>query len=649
MDDKATPKIGTVSTTVGAKTADAIPLEFRMQLEEQERAKAEADGKSPKDVAWDQFIESEFVHHDFEMAKKHLDRFIGCRLKETKDIEEICRELFLGFTQGQNGIKKSSECADYVLTRVKGTRNIELLSEITAYYDTLHNPEKSESFYYRLYEIYAKGDGVAPDNEKAAKCLKSAIDGVNTSDRRQQLRELYAKQCREDSESKRAKFAYERAIEEKIPSAKTDYANYLMEQKQSKEAVHWFVADEEYKLAYDAVNIKKEKDIQQAVKDFHEASDNQGYKKSLELMKNRFGDLKTIMYAKEPASYAGILWRYLLFSILYALYHTFCLSQVAFIGALIVAVVVPLVMSMALGWPEDYAPAIISISLLVWTISVFCVDLWRRYKFSKAKELWKMLVPHPQLESRKELFDEEIIKQKRSSVKLAFISGIVIAVVLGLGIQYIVGSGAQKSLPFFTQHEAEKANEKDQSTASQKVEKQDRESLTSKTEDIKQKPSTEKKGKVEYKIFSGDNGIAFEYPSNAVKIEQEKKDASFTTYHIEVSEYIHLWTGIENTSLKSPDEVQKNIWEHVKNINKMCESSGTKCSIETVNDTTVILRWEYVQKSTSIRFSHEAKYRYVNNGGKYQRQFIETAFAESKIADSDKETIQRIFNSFRVK
>lgn len=638
-----------VTTTVGTISPDAIPLELRIQLEEQERAAAEAAGKSPKDVAWDQFIESEFVHHDFEMAKKYLDRFIGCRLEETKDIEEICRELFWGFTQGANGIKKSSECADYVLTRVTGTKNIALLSEITAYYDKLQNPKKAEPFYYKLYEIYAKGDGVAPDNEKAANCLKSAIDGINTPERRQQLRALYAKQCREDSESKRVKFAYEHAIEEKIPSSQTDYANYLMEQKQSREAVHWFVADEEYKLAYYAVNIKKEKNIQQAVKDFQEASDNAGYKKSLELMQNRFDDLQTILYAKKPASYTGILWRYLLFSILYAVYHTFRLSQVAFICALIVAVVVPLVMSMTLGWPEQYAPAIISISLLVWTISVFCVDLWRRYKFSKAEELWNLLIPHPQLEPRRELFDEEIIKQKHSSVKLAFISGIVIAVVLGLGIQYIVGSGAQKSLPFFTQREAKKPNENDQSTESQKTEQQELTRPTSKTENVNQRPSTEKKGKVEYKRFSGDNGIAFEYPSNTVKIEQEKKDTSFTTYHIKVSEYIFFWASIENTSLKSLDEVQKDIWEHVKKINKMCESSGTKCSIEIVNDTTGILRWEYIQKSTSISFSHEVKYRYVNKDGKYQRQSIEAAFAENKITESEKETVQHILSSFHVK
>ena len=135
-----------VTTTVGTISPDAIPLELRMQIEEQERAAAEAAGKSPKDVAWDQFIESEFVHHDFEMAKKHLDRFIGCRLEETKDIEEICRELFWGFTQGANGIKKSSECADYVLTRVTGTKNIALLSEITAYYDKLQNQKKSRTF-----------------------------------------------------------------------------------------------------------------------------------------------------------------------------------------------------------------------------------------------------------------------------------------------------------------------------------------------------------------------------------------------------------------------------------------------------------------------------------------------------------------------
>ena len=81
MSSEVTVETRTVS-------ADDIPLALKMKVEAQEREAAIAAGKSPKDVAWEQFNESQFVHFDFESAKKHLDRYIGYRLEETKNIED---------------------------------------------------------------------------------------------------------------------------------------------------------------------------------------------------------------------------------------------------------------------------------------------------------------------------------------------------------------------------------------------------------------------------------------------------------------------------------------------------------------------------------------------------------------------------------
>ena len=128
-----------VTTSARNVAMDDMPLEIRMQIEAQEKELAMAEGKSPKNIAWDQFIESEYVYHDFEVAKKHLDEYIGCCLKEIKDIDKICYDLFLGFAQGKNGIKKNAECAEYMISRMSNTKNLEILLEVTSYYSKLKN------------------------------------------------------------------------------------------------------------------------------------------------------------------------------------------------------------------------------------------------------------------------------------------------------------------------------------------------------------------------------------------------------------------------------------------------------------------------------------------------------------------------------
>ena len=85
-----------------------------------------------------------------------------------------------------------------------------------------------------------------------------------------------------------------------------------MEHKQRKKAIPYFITDGEYKLAYYAVNIKNFSSIQNGVKAFNDAPSTDDFKKSLQFMQNRFDDLKTILFAKEPASYSGILWRYII-------------------------------------------------------------------------------------------------------------------------------------------------------------------------------------------------------------------------------------------------------------------------------------------------------------------------------------------------
>lgn len=394
--------------TVETRTisADDIPLALKMKVEAQEREAAIAAGKSPKDVAWEQFNESQFVHFDFESAKKHLDRYIGYRLEETKSIEDICMELFRGFTQGTNGVRKSAECAEYILSRVSNTKNIELLNMVVSYYEGIDNNHKAEAFYYKLYEIYANGIGVTSDNNKAILNLKAAIKGNNTEERRSLLRNMYEKENASETANKRSCIAYEKVIEDNIPGANKDYAIYLMKQDKRKEAVPYFVADEDYESAYHAVNIRSKADIDSAVKAFDGADEVKGIRKSLELMKSRYSDLNTIFSCTMPASGVGMLWRYLLVGTLYVPYHTFKLSPIAFILAIIVLIAVPVVLVFAMGQPQETAGVAVIACMLIWCVTLIGVDLWRKYRFVKAKDLWDKLVPHPQLDSRRELFDD---------------------------------------------------------------------------------------------------------------------------------------------------------------------------------------------------------------------------------------------------
>ena len=400
-----------LTVTEGVVSSSQIPLDILQQLEEQEVNAAIAEGKSPKDVEWDMFINCQFVQFDTETAKKHLNKYIGLRLNEENDIEHICFELFQDFSQGRRGAKKSVECAEYVLSRIQNTRNIDLLDKITAYFEETHNEARIAPFYYTLYEIYSRGEGVAPDIDKAIHNLKSAIIGVNTPEFRKQLRRLYEQKQPDLSNFKRECYAYEQVINDNIPAAKSDYAEYLLQQNKNSEAVHWFVADENFSSAYQAVNIKKKADIDAAAKEFKSADEaDKKFTKALTLMQGKYDTLQDIFVGDKTPTYGGLFIRYFLLNYIYALGHTFNLSKIAFVVALILAVA-----SFIGGMQTGHAEAALIAFVTVWTIGVVGIDFWRRHKFVAACRLWEKLPPHPQLEKQADIFadSEKIVNSKQ--------------------------------------------------------------------------------------------------------------------------------------------------------------------------------------------------------------------------------------------
>ena len=623
-------------------STDMLPMEVRMKLAANAREKAIASGKSPKDIEWESFIKAGFVQNDLTMAKQHLANYIGYCLKETNDIEGICQKLFLDFTQGSNGVRKSAELAEYVISRVGNTRNVELLQMFVSYYERLNNISKAESLYYTLYEIYANGIGVAVDKNKAITYLKASIKGNNTEERRSLLRRMYENEVVGETANKRSCIAYEKVIKDDIPGASKDYAIYLINQDKRKEAVGYFVADEDYESAYQAVNIKNKAEIDNAVKAFESADEVKGIKKSLKLMQTRYSDLRTILFCTMPASGLGMILRYMFLSWIYVPYHTFKLSPIAFILALVVLLAIPSVLVFAMGQPQEIAGVAVIACMAVWLIVLICVDMWRKYRFAQAKDLWNKLIPHPQLESRRELFDDEIISQNNAALKRKIVMGMIVSVVGALGAWYGVNKLLGYELVGVNNHE----RIIDKPIASDVDEKMKI------TEDgVNRNIVDVALNKIEYKSFTDKTyGFYFEYPETMEDIKQEntQNGTKEVSYDVKISDNALVTVAVEFCSDhkgKVKGDNIKDISDYLmKNEKDRRIKNGSNVEMEKLDDVTYIIKWDIPNNRAKKMI---AKRCFIAKGKTVQDQYICLSYGPDDFSETDEVVWNHMLNVFK--
>ncbi len=576
--------------TVRAVSFANMPPRLREKALKDLEAQQLQEGKSPKDFAWEQFVINQM---DFDIAEKLLTQYMSERRREGYNKDVLYKELFTAFSQGSGEVKKNSKFRDYMASVIATGDNINLMQEIAAYYEKNKLTKSIPSLYYKMYEIYFNGKGVNIDLDKAVKYLKLSVEGENTEEKRNKLREIYAKLSNESNEEKRLEVAYEKAVSEKIKSAGTDYANYLMEHNKKKKAVQYLVADEEYKLAYYAVNIESESSINNGVKAFQDVPPANEFKKSLQLMKDRFGDLKTILRATKPASYTGILWRYFLFNYLYIPYHTFRLNQMAFILSVLTVILVPIGVSFATGLDKNKIYVLVVIGILLWGLVLFCVDLWRRYKFARAEDLWKRLEYHIQLESRKAIFEAKAENEKLTVAKkvltgIASLVGFIATLILGATIHQAVVNdwnlNDNISSAVVTSASDTKVTEEKKSDIDAKTAKDIKTTKTAKEENAPAKAKT-----VTMEKFNK-NGYQFTYPSTA-EITEQKGDPPYKEYRIQLADNVFIWVTRFKINTNNPE-----IWikDRRSLTNDALKSKGLKptCSLEILNGNSYILKYE---------------------------------------------------------
>ncbi len=619
-----------------------LDFETRMKVAEKMRRKAEESGKSRKEIEWEALKTNAYERNDIVMAKQHLRNYIGECLKEKRDIDSICYDLFLDLTQGRNGLKRNAELIEFVIERVSNTKNIELLQSFVSYYEELGNTLKAEALYYTLYEIYANGIGIAPNNDKAIQYLKASIKGNNTEERRALLRALYEKDNDGETANKRSCLAYEKVIEDDIPGGKKDYAVYLMEQGRAKDAVGYFVADEDYESAYSAVNIKSKKDVDDAVKIFENADEVKGIKKSLKLMQTKHADLNTIFTCTMPASGFGMLWRYLLIGWGYVPYHTFKLSPIAFLLAVVLLLAVPCVLIFVMGQPQEVAAVAAFVCIAVWFISLVCVDVWRKYRFSQAKELWNKLIPHPQLESRRELFDDEVISQNNATLRKKIILGTVVALfgIVGAlyGINKLMGDEILGS----------KVKE-------ERVDKSVNSDADKSVDDIvgEKKNKADEKGivKIGYKNFKDKvYGFYFEYPDTMEDVKQEntKNGTKEVRYEIKLSDNALVSIAMEFSSGYKGKIGENNIKDicefYMKDEKKWRTEKGCNVEINKLDDKSFIIKWDLADNRAKKMI---AKRCFLVNGNSVQDHYICLSYGPNDLDEKDEKIWEHMLNTFK--
>jgi len=260
------------------------------------------------------------------------------------------------------------------------------------------------------------------------------------------------------------------------------------------------------------------------------------------------------------------------------------------------------------------------------------VDLWRRYKFNNAEDLYKRIVFHPQLESRKELFDTEIKKQKASSQKTAFIGGIIVTILMGLGIQYIIGNSNKNNAEDKTVAVVDNSTKQTESTIQTQSDLNTEKDTSKKLQDVKTPP------KVTMEKFDKD-GYQFTYPSTA-KVELKKSDSTYKQYRITLSDDVFIFVDRFKLYIKDPEDWLKDRRKQLK------ESSGNRAeySLEILGNNTFVLKAEY--HGSSPRLS-ELYYKFnYKNKEDYLCDYIEISRPKNISAEMQ-EQIDMVKNSVR--
>ena len=402
-------------------TANKIPANLLAQMEEQKRDEKLKSGTArPKDIEWEMFLDSKLKMKDDISAAKHLKEYINWCQHDGENIESLCYEFFLDFSQGRlnNKIKqiiKSVPLAESVIQNFKDTKDVDKLTAITSFFEKNHDLTKAEGFYFTLYELFLNGDGVDKDLNKAARYLKATINVSNTPDRRSALREIYEEQNSSLEEEERTRKAYEKVIADNIQFSKTDYANYLRSHNKRMEAVHYFVADGAFSDAYETINITIKKEIDNAVEEFKKGAADSEFAASLKLMKSQYPVLQDIFdFKEEPLTYWKMSILYSIIGPIYALYHTVKLNTTYFAGALIGIIGLSVITGIFSNKPE-IGIFTFMIALCIWTIILLIVDILRRRRFIAARELYPKLQPHPNLEEKAALFGGKVWFKNHSS------------------------------------------------------------------------------------------------------------------------------------------------------------------------------------------------------------------------------------------
>jgi hypothetical protein len=172
---------GIIPDEIKHPPASAVPLKFRKQIEAQEREMRIKAGKSPVDVEWELFEESELITNppDHDISEQHLDKYI--ELLSRSEMENICYERFLDFSKGRNKIKNFS-FAEKMLKEISDTRDADKLLDIVSYFEQRRDLAKAEPFYFTLYEVFHRGEGIQKDltssreNSPAERRDESRID-----------------------------------------------------------------------------------------------------------------------------------------------------------------------------------------------------------------------------------------------------------------------------------------------------------------------------------------------------------------------------------------------------------------------------------------------------------------------------------------
>lgn len=317
-------------------SASAVPKAVLEKLMKRKLNESLKKGSNAKEFAWENFLNSKLKMKDDFSASKYLSEYINYCKSDGENIERICYELFLDFSEGRSVGKlsqpiKSDSLAELMATKLNGTRDYEKLLAIIRFYESRRNVIQADGFYMTLYEIFHRGEGVEKNLNKAVDYLKAAINISNTPNRREALREIYQEENFVLPINERMEKAYEKVIADGIRFSKTDYAKYLKSHDRQKEALHWFVADANFSEAYEVVNLKIKEDIDLAINEFKKGAADSQWSRSLKTMQEKFNVVQDIfLFKEEPLSYSKLAVLYSLLEPVYALYRLSKLGIVLF-------------------------------------------------------------------------------------------------------------------------------------------------------------------------------------------------------------------------------------------------------------------------------------------------------------------------------